>query len=204
MLGRLGLDLRGAYRGDERQVHVGHRVAAKFHAHLADRLEKRQRLDVTDGAADLHHADVGVAGPQLDAAFDLVGDVRDHLHGRAEVIAPALLGDHALVDPAGGEIAVATGRRADKPLVVPEVQVRLGAVIGHEHLAVLERTHRARIDVDVRVQLDHRHAQPARLEDCTQRGGGNALPQRGNHATSDENVSGHEENTAAAEERRTA
>ena len=37
-------------------------LAAELDAHLADRLEKRQRLDVADGAADLDHADVGVAG----------------------------------------------------------------------------------------------------------------------------------------------
>jgi hypothetical protein len=31
-------------------------------------------------------------------------------------------------------------------------------VVGDEHLAVLEGIHRARIDVDVRVELLHRHA----------------------------------------------
>ena len=60
-------------------------------AHLADRLEERQRLDVADRAADLDHADVGIAGAHADAVLDLVGDVRDDLHGRAEVVAAALL-----------------------------------------------------------------------------------------------------------------
>jgi hypothetical protein len=44
------------------------------------------------GAADLGDDDVDVArlGEQLDAVLDLVGDVRDDLHGRAEVVAAAL------------------------------------------------------------------------------------------------------------------
>jgi hypothetical protein len=82
-------------------------VAAELDAELADGLEERQRLDVADGAADLDHADVRVAGAELDAALDLVGDVRDDLHRGAEVVAAALLGDHALVDAAGREVAAA-------------------------------------------------------------------------------------------------
>jgi hypothetical protein len=48
----------------------------------------------------------------------------------------------------------------DEALVVPEVQIGLGAVLGHEHLAVLERRHRARIDVDVRIELEQGDARP--------------------------------------------
>ena len=46
---------------------------------------------------------VGV-GAALDEFLDLVGDVRDHLHRLAEVVAAALLLEHALVDLAGGEV----------------------------------------------------------------------------------------------------
>ena len=79
----------------QREVHEEHVVAPQLDAQLADRLEERQRLDVAHRAADLDHADVGVAGAHADAVLDLVGDVRDHLHGRAEVVAAALLGDDA-------------------------------------------------------------------------------------------------------------
>ena len=75
-------------------------VAAELDAELADGFEERQRLDVADRAADFHHADIGIAGAQLDGALDLVGDVRDDLHGRAEIVAAAFLGDHAFVDAA--------------------------------------------------------------------------------------------------------
>ena len=43
-------------------------------------------------------------GEREDALLDLVGDVRDHLHGLAEVRAVALLGEHRLVDRAGGRV----------------------------------------------------------------------------------------------------
>ena len=166
MLRRLGLDLaRAADDRHQRQVHVDAIVAAELDAELADGLEERQRLDVADRAADLDHADVGIAGAQLDAALDLVGDVRDHLHRGAEVVAAPLFRDHALVDAPGREVAVAAGGRAHEALVVAEVEVGLGAVLGDEDLAVLERAHRARVHVDVGVELDHGDLEAARLED---------------------------------------
>ena len=50
-------------------------------------------------------------------------------------------------------------------LVVAEVEVGLGAVVGDEHFAVLERRHRAGIDVDVRVELEVGDADAAGGED---------------------------------------
>ena len=46
----------------QRQVDVADVVAAELDAHLADRLEERQRFDVADRAADLDDRDFGVAG----------------------------------------------------------------------------------------------------------------------------------------------
>src|SRR2546430_7068055 len=111
----------------------------------------------------------------LPISLDLIGDVRDHLHRGAEVVAATLLGDDALVDAPGGEIAVAAGRGAHETLVVPEVEIGLGAVLGNEHLAVLERAHGARVDVDVRIELDHPDLESPRLEDRAERGGGDPL-----------------------------
>jgi hypothetical protein len=43
-------------------------------------------------------------GGAMDALLDLVGDVRDHLHGAAEVLAAALLVEDRLVHLAGGDV----------------------------------------------------------------------------------------------------
>ncbi len=108
VLGRLGFQLAGgADERHQRQVDVDAIVAADVLPELTDRLEERQALDVADRAADLDQRDVGVAGAAADGILDLVGDVRNHLHRAAEVVAAPLLLDHALVDLAGRPVRVA-------------------------------------------------------------------------------------------------
>jgi hypothetical protein len=60
---------------------------------------------------------------------------------------------------------------------VAQVEVGLGAVIGHEDFAVLHRRHRARVDVEVGVELDQGDFEAARFEQGGQGGGGDALAQ---------------------------
>ena len=146
-------------------------------AHLADRLEERQALDVADRAADLddHHVRVAVAGHARDPLLDLVGDVRDDLDRAAEVVAAALLGDDRLVDAAGRDVGALGQVLVDEPLVVAQVEVGLGAVVGDEHLAVLVRRHGPGVDVDVRVELEDGDLETPRLEQAADAGGGDAL-----------------------------
>src|SRR6185369_650824 len=118
-------------------------------------------------------------------------DVRDHLDGPAQVVAAALLADDAFVDLSGREVVALAHLHVDETFVVPEVEVGFGAVLGDEHLAMLERAHRSRIDVDVRVELEIGDADAAGGEDRGQRRGGDALPQRGNDATGHKHVLGH-------------
>ena len=189
----LGLELaRGLDHRHERDVQVEHVVAAELRAQLADGLEERQALDVADRAADLDEHDVDVARGRdaQDAALDLVGDVRDHLDGRAEVLALALAADDGVVDAARGRVRGARGVLVDEALVVAEVEVGLGPVLGHEDLAVLVRRHGARVDVDVRIELLHADLEAARLEQRAERGGGDALAERGDDAARDEDVLG--------------
>ncbi len=194
VLRRLGLGL--AHDADdrhERDVHVEHVLAADVLAELADGLEEGQALDVADGAADLgdEHVDAQALGQTVHAALDLVGDVRDDLDGAAEVVAAALLGDDAVVDAARRHVGVALHVLVDEALVVAQVEVGLGAVLGDEHLAVLVRAHRAGVDVDVGVELLVRDLQAARLEELADGGGGDALAEPGHHPARDEDVLGH-------------
>ena len=77
---------------------VEHVVLAQVRAQLADGLQEGLALDVAHGAADLDDGHILVAGHAQDGTLDLVGDVGDHLHGAAQVVAPALLLDHGVVD----------------------------------------------------------------------------------------------------------
>ena len=169
MLSRLGLGLAGS--GDIRhqsQVHQHGALGAHFHTQLANGFEERLRLDIADGATNFHQGHVGIAGTLDDATLDLVGDVRNDLNGRAQVITTALLAQHIFVHPTGGEVVALAHRGTDEALVVAQVEVGLGAVVGDEHLTVLERAHGARIDVDIRVQLEHGDLQAPRLQDGRQ------------------------------------
>ena len=140
MLRRLRLHFAG--RGDvrnERQVDEDRVLASDLVTELTDRLEERQRLDVADRSADLDDHDVVLRSEPLHRRLDLVGDVRNDLHRRAEVFAAPLLRDDVQVDAAGRDVVRLRERAVDEPLVVAEVEIRLGAIVGDEDLAVLER-----------------------------------------------------------------
>ena len=162
-----------------------------LHLELSRRLQEGQALDVAHGAAYFHHGDVGVTCAQHYPALDLVGDVRDHLHGAAQVVTATLLAQHRVVHAAGGEIIGALHGGVGEALVVTQVEVGFSTVLGDKNLAVLERAHGARIDVDVGVQFKQRDFEAPGLKHCGQGSGGYPLPQRRNNAASDENISRH-------------
>ena len=180
----LGLEFAGrCEERDERDVQEEDVIPTDVMAHLAGRLQERQGLDIADGAADLgdHHIRrlaIGIRfGHRPDPVLDLVRDVRDDLDGVAEVLTAALPGDHPRVHLPGRDIRLGGQVAVQEALVVPDVQVGLGAVLGDEDLAVLERVHRPGIDVDVRVELLHGDPQAAGGEQASQAGGGEALAQ---------------------------
>ena len=178
VLRRLRLQLAGVLdERNERDVDIDDVCRADLTAELADRLEERQGLDVAHGAADLGDDGVGVAGlrNRADPALDLVCNVRDHLDGGAQVLALPLLAEDAVPDRAGRVVCIPREVLVDETLVVPDVQVGLGAVLRDEDLAVLEGAHRPRIDVQVRVELLNLHLEAARLEQPAERGSGDAL-----------------------------
>ena len=182
--------------GDVRhERHVDEQHVARPHLllELARRLDEGQALDVADGAADFRDDDVGAGllGRAADPLLDGLGHVRDDLHGAAEEIAAPLAGDERLIDGALGEVALAREVLVDESLVVAQVQISLVAVFGDEYLAVLKRAHGARIHVQVRVHLLHGHLIAARFQKLAQRCGGDALAQRRDDASGNEDVLGH-------------
>ena len=187
-----GLGLLLARRSDERHqgdVDVEDVLPADVLAKLPDRLEEREDLDVADRSADLGDHDVDVFGRQRDdSVLDLVGDVRDDLHRLTEVRAVTLLREHRLVDRAGRRVALAVQRDVDEALVVTEVEVRLAAVVGDEHLSVLEGVHRSRVDVDVGVELLQCDSQAPALEQSSEGRGCEALAQARRHSAGHEDV----------------
>jgi hypothetical protein len=103
-----------------------------------------------------------------------------------------LLGDHAGVDLPGGDVRRARQSGVKEALVVPDIKIGLGAVVGDEHLAVLERVHGARVDVEVRVQFLHVDPEPAQLQQAAEAGGRQALAEAGCHPPGDEEMPGRD------------
>ena len=101
--------LAGGQVGQPGDVNVERIVAAHVLAHLADGFKKGQTLDIANGAADLDQDHVGAGGAshQSDPALDLVGDVRNHLDGAAQIVAASFLVEDIVVDLAAGDIAIA-------------------------------------------------------------------------------------------------
>jgi hypothetical protein len=195
VLRRLGLLLaRGAHEGNERDVHEEDVAPAELVAQLARGLEEGLRLDVADGSADLRDDDVRLAlglGLQPHTTLDLVGDVRDDLHGVAEVFAAALALDDLRVDLAGRHVGRLREVHVEEALVVPDVEVGLGTVVRDEDLAVLERVHGARIDVEVRVELLHHDVQSACRQQIAETGRGEPLAEGGDDTTRHEDLLGY-------------
>ena len=84
-----------------------------------------------------HDVDIGAAHRQH-GVFDLVCDVRDDLHRVAQIVAATFL---AITDEYTLPVVTfASPERSTlrKALVVTDVKIGLGAVLGDEDLAVLE------------------------------------------------------------------
>src|ERR1019366_1505344 len=168
VLGRLGLQFLG--RGDKRhQRHVYEQrvVAAQFLPHLADGFDEGQRLDVAHRAADFGDHHVHVLRDFFGRRLDFVGDVRNHLHGLAQIIAAALLGDDLLVNLAGSPVVIARKLGVGETFVVAEVKIGFGAVVGDKNFAVLKRRHRPRIDVQVGIELHQVDFEAAAFEQAS-------------------------------------
>src|SRR5215210_3040071 len=114
-------------------------MARQIVAELPDRLEKRQALDIAHRAADLAEHEVEAVIARADEILDRVRHVRNDLDGGAEIVAAALLAQNILVDTAGRNIVMARGRAPGEALVMAEIEVGFGAIVGHENFAVLIR-----------------------------------------------------------------
>ena len=78
-----------------------------------------------------------------------------------------------------------------KPLVMAQIQIGFGPVIGHEHFTMFKRTHRAGIDVQIRIKLAQPHRKTARLQQGPQSGRCQTFAKRGDDAAGNENVTSH-------------
>ena len=126
---------------------------------LADRLQERLAFDIADGSADLNDGNTLLVYffSAVETALDFVCNVRNDLYGASAEITVAFFLQNRPVYFSGRHVGIFIQALVNETLVVAKIQVCLCAVIGNENLAVLNRVHRTRVNVDVRVKFLHCH-----------------------------------------------
>jgi hypothetical protein len=130
-------------------------------------------------------------GEFLGATVQVIPHITNEIKARirrAEEVALALLAQDGVPDRARAVARAAEEVLVHEPLVVADVEVGLGPVLGHEDLAVLERAHRPGVDVEVRIELLELDAKAARFEQPTERCSDDAFPERRDDSTRDKDV----------------
>ena len=172
---------------EERDVNVERISATNVFLQLTNRFNEWKRFNVSHRSANFNNDNINiVATESQDALLDLVGDVRDHLHGATEIVTAALSCDHGGVDATGRDVRRLGEVHINEAFVVTKVEIRLCAVIGDVDLAVLIRRHGAWVDVEIRIELDDGDAQATRFQEEANRCGGDPLAEGGGDATGDE------------------
>ena len=192
MLGRLGLQFaRSRNIRHQRHVDKAALFAFQFVVQLAQRLDKRQAFDIADRTADFAQHEIEIVGFGLGKGLDRVCHMRNHLHGRAEIITAPFAGDDVAIDPARGDVVCLPRRNPGEAFIVAQVEVGFGPVVGHIDFAMLVGAHRARIDVEIGVELADADTKSARLQQCRKACRHKTFAERGDHAAGDENVPRH-------------
>mgnify|MGYP004634877261 CR=1 FL=1 len=91
----------------------------------------------------------------METALDLICDVGDDLNGAAAVVTATLLLQNRPVNFTGSNVGITGQALVDETLVMSQIQIGLGAVIGDKYFTVLNGVHRTGVDVDIRVKLLH-------------------------------------------------
>ena len=160
---------------------------------LAHRLNKRLRLYIAYRSADFGYNNVrtGLSAYSVNKILYLVCYMRYDLNGGAEIFSPALLIEHLPVDLAGGKVGILVQILVYKTLVMSEVKVGFGAVLGDVNLSVLIRAHGARVNIYIRVELLRRHLKPAAFKKPAERRRGYSLAETRNNASGNKYIFSH-------------
>ena len=119
----------------------------------------------------------------MNAVFDFVGDVRDNLHRFPEILPRALIVQYGLVHLAAGKVVESREFYIRESLIMPEIEIRFGAIISYKHFPMLKR-----IDIKIGIELLNGDFQATVFQQCAERRGGESLAERTNHTAGDKNV----------------
>ena len=154
VLGRFGFHLTGGgNEGKQGQMHENGLTARQIILQLTNGLEKGQSFNIAYRAANLAQHEIQIFHIALDEGFDGIRHMRNDLHRTAQIIAAAFAFQNVAVNLSGRHIVAATGGHTGEALIMTQIKVCLGPIIGHIHLAVLIRAHRAGVYIEIRVKF---------------------------------------------------
>ena len=84
-------------------------IGLMVHAELPDRLQKRQRFNVTHRPADFHQHNIHIIRNPGNAMLDLIRHMGNHLNRLPQIISTALFGQNRIVDLSGSLVMPACG-----------------------------------------------------------------------------------------------
>ena len=156
MLGRLGLQfLCRAEIWHQSKVDSHAVLFGKFPLELTHRLDERLGLHIAYGSSDFGDYDIILSGlaEKKHASFDFIGNMRDDLYCLAKIGSLPLLVDDGMVDLSCRYIVGLGCMHTEESLIMAEVKVSLGPVIGNIALSMFVRVECTRVDIDVRVEF---------------------------------------------------
>ena len=148
-------------------------IFGSFIAELTDGLEKGERFDIADRAADFHNDDLDLfflVAAGENPGFNFISNMRDNLNGFSKIVTFAFSFDDRFVNLSRCGIGGAGEGGVGIAVVVAKVEVGFGAVVSDIDFAVLERVHRSRVDVEIGVEFEHGDFNAAALEKLANRG----------------------------------
>ena len=190
-LGRFRLHLlRCSQIRDQGNMDQDHIFPALFMLELADRLQERLAFDVADSPADFYDSDFCVFCSRIavEAALDLVGDVRNDLNSASPKISPPFLLQDRPVDLSSGYVGILRQTFVNKSFIMPQIQIGLCSVVCDKYFSVLYRVHGSGIDVDIGIKFLHGDGISAGLQEPSKGCGGDPFPETGYYASCDEYI----------------
>ena len=150
---------------------------AHFPLELPNRFNKGKSLDITHNAADFRYYVVVAIlfAQELNATLDFVRNMRDYLHGFAQIVPAPFLANNRLINTSRGYIIAPRRLHIEETFVMTQVQIRFASVIRYVAFAVFIRIKRSRIDIDIGIELLNRYFVATCLEQLAYRGGYNSL-----------------------------
>ncbi len=180
MLRGLGFKLvRRRNIGHQSYMNVHNILRAVFQLHLTGGFKERQTFNIAYRAAYFYDYYIGLLLERLKAELDFVGDMRNNLHGCAQIFATAFAFYNTFVNAARRDDIILGHAGFQKPFVITQVKVGFRAVLGDENLTVLIGRHRAGIDIDIRIELLHKDFQTAVFQQSSQRRGCDSFAETG-------------------------